>query len=216
LEVKRCLHLECKTVDVALVGNGNGYGRMAPSARSEPDLRVGEEGVREDIAKVVAEKGHEYEECAVCALVTGLARALDLVTANNSLVPTTRVPLVLSNGCVGGPLDIRLGLDGLGGDIGVAAEVLGSWEIEKLRKLIYRGPPEPDDAEAEPASVAREARRGSGPREGGLPDLTLDPPALRRFGAGGESGDRSRIARVDSRRRAIFFSDGGGGRGRSS
>jgi hypothetical protein len=113
-------------------------------------------------------------------------------------------------------LDIRLGLDGLGGDIGVAAEGLGSWEIEKLRKSMCRGPPEPDDAEAEPASVAREARRGSGPREGGLPDLTLDPPALRRFGARGESGDRSRIARVDSRRRAIFFSDGGGGRGRSS
>jgi hypothetical protein len=64
-----------------------------------------------------------------------------------------------------------------------------------------RGPPEPDDAEAEPPSVAREASRGSGPREGGLPDLTLDPPALRRFGAGGESGDCSRIARVDSRQR---------------
>jgi hypothetical protein len=64
--------------------------------------------------------------------------------------------------------------------------------------------------------VAREVRGGSGLREGGLPDLTLDPPALIRFGAGGESGDRSRIARVDSRRRAIFFSDGGGGRGRPS
>jgi hypothetical protein len=40
------------------------------------------------------EKGYEHEECAVCALVTGLARALDLVTANNSLGPTTLVLLV--------------------------------------------------------------------------------------------------------------------------
>jgi hypothetical protein len=94
---------------------------------------------------------------------------------------------------------------------------LGSQEIEKLRKSMCRGPPEPDDAEAEPASVARDlARRGSGPREGGMLDLTVDPPVLRRFGAEGESGDDSRIARVDSRRRAIFFSDGGGGRGKSS
>lgn len=98
-----------------------------------------------------------------------------------------------TNGSVGGPLDIRLSVDGLGGDIGVGAEGLSSWEVEKLRKSMCRGPPEPEDAEAEPASVAREASRGSGPREGGLPDSTLDPPALTRFGAGGESGDRSRV-----------------------
>jgi hypothetical protein len=52
LEVKRCLHLGWQNFDVALVGNG--YGRMAPGVRREPDLYVGEEGVGEDIGKVVA------------------------------------------------------------------------------------------------------------------------------------------------------------------
>lgn len=72
------------------------------------------------------------------------------------------------------------------------------------------------------------------PREGGLTDLApalgadedadadadvdaesaAPAPALSRLdeGMGGESGDRSRTARVDSLRRAIFFSEGGGGR----
>jgi hypothetical protein len=40
------------------------------------------------------EKCYENEECAVGALVTGLARALDLVTVNNGLGPTTLVLLV--------------------------------------------------------------------------------------------------------------------------
>jgi hypothetical protein len=48
-------------------------------------------------------------------------------------------------------LDIRLGLEGLGEDIGVGAEGLGSWEIEKMRKSMCRGPPEPHDVDAVPA-----------------------------------------------------------------